>query len=133
VAFARWDPILDFLAIHERLDRFAPGTADWRPSVDLYETPTEYVMTAELPGLTSRDIDIGLDDGRLTVSGARRERQEACGQYQQVERGHGSFRRTFHLPAPIEPDGVTADMRDGVLTIRCPKAASPGTRRVQVS
>jgi HSP20 family protein len=132
VAFARWDPIRDLLAIQQRLDRFAPGPSGWTPPVDLYETPDRYVITAELPGMNKEDLGIQVLEGRLTISGTRRERPQACEQYHRVERGHGSFGRTFQLPVPVDAAGVTADLRDGVLTVICPKAADP-TRRIRVS
>jgi HSP20 family protein len=132
VAFARWDPLRDLLAIQQRLDRFAPGPAGWQPPVDLYETADAYVLTAEIPGVDRDDIDIQTGEGRLTLSGMRRERPMACEQFHRIERGHGSFQRTFQLPLPIDPAGVTADLKDGVLTIRCPKA-DPATRRITIT
>jgi HSP20 family protein len=132
VAFARWDPIRDLLAIQQRLDRFKPGPAGWAPSVDLHETDTQYVVTAELPGLDRDDLHIDMRDGRLTLSGVRRERGEACEQFHRVERGHGSFSRSFHLPLPVDTDRITADLKDGVLTVTCPKADSPA-RRITIS
>jgi HSP20 family protein len=122
----------DLLAIQQRLDRFAPGAAGWTPPVDLLETPDRYVVTAELPGLQREDLDIQVQDDRVTLSGARRERSQSCEQYHGVERGHGSFSRTFHLPVPVDPARVTADLRDGVLTVTCPKADQPA-RRIPVS
>ena len=65
MAFARWDPIRDLLAIQQRLDRFAPGPAGWTPPVDLHETPDAYVLTAELPGLAREDLDIQFHDSEL--------------------------------------------------------------------
>jgi HSP20 family protein len=132
VAFARWDPLRDLLAIQQRLDRFAPGPAGWQPPVDLYETADAYVLTAEIPGVDRDDIDIQTGEGRLTLSGMRRERPMACEQFHRIERGHGSFQRTFQLPLPIDPAGVTADLKDGVLTIRCPKS-DPATRRITIT
>lgn len=132
MAFARWDPIRDLLAIQQRLDRFAPGPAGWMPPVDLHETPDCYVVTAELPGLQRDDLDIQMHDGRLTISGVRRERDAVCEQYHRVERGHGSFSRTFNLPIPVDVDGITADLRDGVLTVTCPKTAEAAARRITV-
>jgi HSP20 family protein len=131
VAFARWDPIRDLLAIQQRLDRFAPGQAGWRPPVDLHETDEAYVLTAELPGVGRGDIDIQLHDDRLTLSGARPERS-ACEQYHRVERGHGTFSRTFELPQPVDAARISADLRDGVLIVTCPKHP-PVTRRIQVT
>ena len=133
MAFARWDPIRDLLAIQQRLDRFAPGPAGWVPSVDLHETPGSYVITAELPGLQRSDLQIHMHEGRLTLSGVRREREQACEQYHRVERGHGSFIRTFQLPVPVDADQIIADLHDGVLTVICPKSTEAGARRIDIS
>jgi HSP20 family protein len=133
VAFARWDPIRDLLAIQQRLDRFAPGPAGWTPAVDLLETPTAYVLSAELPGMRREDLDIQSHDNRLTLAGTRPERAVACEQFHRVERGHGSFSRTFQLPLAIDADRITADLADGVLTVTCPKADTNGPRRIRVS
>ena len=132
MAFARWDPIRDLLAIQQRLDRYAPGPEGWTPAVDILETSELYVITAEVPGIAREDLEIRVHEGRVTISGVRREQTPACEQYHRVERGHGSFSRTFHLPVPMDGDRVTADLRDGVLTVTCPKAADEA-RRIQVS
>ena len=134
VAFARWDPVRDLLAIRQRLDRFAPGPVGWVPPIDVHETAGEYVITAELPGLQQDDIHIQVTDSRLQLSGERRERGgECCEQYHRVERGHGGFSRTFEFPLAVDGDHITADLRDGVLTVICPKAAEGSTRRIRVS
>ena len=133
MAFARWDPIHDLLAIQQRLDRFAPGPAGWVLPVDLHETLEQYVITAELPGLQRDDLQIDVHDGQLTLSGVRRARGTPCEQYHRVERGHGSFSRTFQLPVPVDAGRVTADLRDGVLTVICPKTVEPGGRRIRIS
>jgi len=133
MAFARWDPIRDLLAIQQRLDRFAPGPAGWVPPVDLHETPESYVITAELPGLQRDDLQIHMHEGRLTLSGVRREREQATEQYHRVERGHGSFIRTFQLPVPVDAERITADLHDGVLTVTCPKSNEAGARRIGIS
>jgi HSP20 family protein len=133
MAFARWDPIRDLLAIQQRLDRFAPAPSGWIPPIDVHETADEYVITAELPGLGREDVEIQVLDGRLQISGQRRERDVPCEQYHRVERGHGSFSRTFELPHPVDDQRVTADLRDGVLTVICPKAAEGNARRIRVS
>jgi HSP20 family protein len=133
VAFVRWDPIRDLLAIQQRLDRFAPGPAGWVPPVDLVETDERYVITAEVPGLRREDLTIHMEDGNLTLSGTRRDRDVACEQYHRVERGHGTFSRTFRLPHPAAVDHITADLRDGVLRIVVPKAREEVPRRIRVS
>jgi HSP20 family protein len=132
MAFTRWDPIRDLLAIQQRLDRFAPGPAGWVPPIDLQELPDSYVLVAEVPGLGREDLDIRLQDGHLTVSGVRREREQRCEQYHRVERGHGSFSRTFNLPVAVDAERVVADLRDGVLTVVCPKSADAVSRRITI-
>jgi HSP20 family protein len=133
VAFARWDPLRDLLAIQQRLDRFAPGPAGWQPPVDLYETAEAYVLTAEIPGVDRDDIDIQAGDGRLVLSGMRQERPVACEQFHRLERGHGSFQRTFQLPLPVDHAAVTADLKDGVLTVRIPKLPASSSRRISIT
>lgn len=137
VAFTRWDPLRDLLALHEQLGQLvgtdAPG---WTPPVDLYETHDEFVLSAELPGLSREDIEIHAEDGRITIRGARPTgpgREIPCEQYHRVERGHGRFSRAFALPEAIDVDAITADLRDGVLTVTIPKAANRASRRIAVS
>ena len=133
MAFTRWDPIRDLLAIQQRLDRFAPGPAGWVPAVDLHETEDQYVLTAELPGLQREDLHIHLQEGRLTISGVRRERELPCEQFHRVERGHGAFSRSFLLPVPVDTEQIIADLRDGVLTVTCRKSADPQARRIRIN
>ena len=135
VAFARWDPFRDLLAIQQHLERFAPNQAGWRPPVDLQETDDHYIVTAELPGVKQDDVHVAFSNGVLTISGVRRERERdrPCEEYHRVERGHGSFSRSFQLPSPVTPDSITADLRDGVLTVTCPKQVDSTAHRIQIS
>jgi HSP20 family protein len=131
----------DLLALHEQIGQLvgsdAPG---WTPPVDLYETAGEFVLTAELPGLSREQIEIHAEDSRVTIRGGRAEavstgeRGEGvpCEQYHRVERGHGRFSRAFQLPEPIEVDAIAADLKDGVLTVTMPKAAGRAARRINV-
>ena len=138
VAFTRWDPLRDLLALHEQLGHLvgtdAPG---WTPPVDLYETAEEFVLTAELPGLSRDEIEIQVEDSRIVIRGARSgggsTREIPCEQYHRVERGHGRFSRGFSLPEPIEAGGVTADLKDGILTVTIPKARDRAARRIDVT
>jgi HSP20 family protein len=138
VSFTRWDPLRDLLALHEQLGQLvgtdAPG---WTPPVDLYETPSEYVLTAELPGLSRDQIDIHAEDNRIVIRGARSTtahgRDISCEQYHRVERGHGRFSRTFALPEPIDVNAVAAELKDGILTVTMPKSSDRASRRITVS
>jgi len=133
VAFARWDPFRDLLSIQHRLERLAEGgTQGWAPAVDLCETASAFIITAELPGLTREQVAIEVQERRITLRG-RRDARVPCEQYHQVERGHGQFCRIVALPQPVDADHITADLNDGVLTVTMPKAAAAGPRRVPVS
>lgn len=134
MAFTRWDPLRDLLALHERLERLSgPEAAGWTPPVDLYETADAFVVTAELPGLARDDIDIRVQDGQITLQGTRRTPDVPCERYHRVERGHGGFFRRFALSPAIEVGRITADLKDGVLTVTIPKAAADTPRRIDVN
>jgi HSP20 family protein len=138
VAFSRWDSLRDLLALHEQIGQLvgadAPG---WTPPVDLYETANEFVLTAELPGLSRDQIEIHVEEYRVVVRGARTSVPGGddipCEQFHRVERGHGRFSRAFTLSEPIEVESVSADLREGVLTITIPKTANRGVRHVNVT
>jgi len=133
VAFSRWDPLRDLLALHEHIGQLvgtdAPG---WTPPVDLYETSAEFVLIAELPGLSRDQIEIHAEDNRIVIRG-QRGGQVPCDNYHRVERGHGQFSRAFALPETIDVEAVTADLKDGLLTVTLPKAAGRGARRIDVT
>ena len=133
MAFTRWDPLRDLLALHDQIGQLvgsdAPG---WTPPVDLFETSGAFVLTAELPGLSREQIDIHAEESRITIRGERTVGQVPCEQYHRVERGHGRFSRAFLLPEPIDIEAVIADLKDGLLTVTIPKAGGRGARRIQV-
>jgi HSP20 family protein len=132
VAFTRWDPLRDLLALQEQIGQIvgtdAPG---WTPPVDLYETSGAFVLTAELPGLSRDEIEIHAEESRIVIRGERTG-HVPCEHYHRVERGHGRFSRAFLLPEPIDVEAVSADLKEGLLTITIPKAGGRGARRVDV-
>ena len=134
VAFTRWDPLRDLLALHEQIGQLvgtdAPG---WNPPVDLYETAAAFVLTAEVSGLARKDIDIHAEESRIVIRGERTHGSVPCEQFHRVERGHGRFQRAFMLPEPIDVEGVSADLKDGVLTVILPKAGGRGSRKIDVT
>jgi len=138
VAFTRWDPLRDLLALHEQIGQLvgtdAPG---WTPPVDLYETPAEFVLIVELPGLSRDQVEIHAEGNRVIIRGAREggacDKDVSCEQFHRIERGHGRFSRAFQLPEAIDVDKIAADLKDGLLTVTLPKAASRATRRIAVS
>jgi len=106
----------------------------WTPAIDVYETDEAFVVTAEVPGLTRQQVDLVFEATRLTINGHRSDRAVAGDvvRFHQVERGHGSFARTFEFAVGIEVDRVTADLSDGVLTITLPKRPPAPSRRIHV-
>jgi HSP20 family protein len=136
VAFSRWDPLRDLIALHEQIGQLvgtdAPG---WTPPVDLYETATDFILTADLPGLSREQIDINVDENRVVIRGERvgGPGDRPCEQFHRVERGHGRFSRSFALPEAIDTSQVSADLKDGILTVTIPKARGRGVRRVNVT
>ena len=110
----------------------APAQQGWVPAADLCETADAYIVTTELPGVPRPQIRIDVSEGQLTVHG-RRDARVACEQYHQVERGHGEFSRSFRLPHTILTERISAELKDGVLTIVVPKGQPQGPRRVDVS
>ena len=134
MAFTRWDPLRDLLALHEQIGQLAGTDAPgWIPPVDLYETADGFVLMAELAGITREQIEVQVTDNRILIRGERSSRHGHGEQYHRVERGHGRFSRAFALPEPIDVESVTADLRDGILTVTIPKARLQSQRRISVS
>lgn len=130
------DPLRDLRAWQQRLERLAGSqqASAWMPAVDVYETGDRYVVTAELPGLTREQVDVSLDENRLTIRGARAAAvgDHQSGQYHQVERGHGSFERRFEFVDTIDQNAISADLREGVLTVTLPKRPATAARHIEV-
>jgi HSP20 family protein len=112
------------------------GTAarTWIPPMDLVETEQDFVLRADLPGMSESDVNIEFEDNVLTVSGERKaEHEERKEGYYRVERSSGSFRRTLTLPEGVDPSSVKATFDRGVLEVRVPKPEQRKPRKVQIS
>jgi HSP20 family protein len=98
----------------------ADGTAI--PAVDIAEKADAYEVTAELPGMEEKDIDVSLSEGMLTIRGEKQERKEEKEKdYYLAERRYGSFQRSFPVPAGVDAGAVAANFKNGVLTVTLPK------------
>jgi HSP20 family protein len=127
-----WDPARDLLHMKEQLDSLLGRAASgWVPAADLHESDDCYLVTIELPGLSREDVRIECRGSDLTVSGER-SGADCPQRYQQLERGHGAFSRRFSFGQEVDGNGVTAELADGVLSIRVPKTHSAPPRRVDV-
>jgi HSP20 family protein len=110
-----------------------PGTM--APAIDLDETDKEMVVTAELPGVTDKDIEVSLAGDVLTIKGEKKtETEEKKGDSYYTERRYGSFARSLRLPFEVKDEQVHAKFKDGVLTVRLPKPAEiqSQVRRIDV-
>lgn len=101
------------------------GLAGFSPRVDVKENGNALVVTAELPGVEEKDVEVSLNGDILTISGEKRhEKEEKGDEFYRVERSYGSFRRSFSLPTSVDADKVEASYKKGVLTVTLPKAAA---------
>ncbi len=94
------------------------------PAVDVVEKDKAYEITAELPGLEERNIDVKFSDGVLTITGEKKEeKEEKKKDYYLSERRYGSFQRSFTVPAGVDTDKIEANFKNGILTVSLPKTA----------
>jgi HSP20 family protein len=108
----------------EHFGQFERGFRFGAPRVDVTESDKGYEIVAELPGLDQKDIELELKDDILTLSGEKKEEQEKEEMdYHLTERRFGSFRRSFRLPTEVDQNNLSADFKNGVLTIALPKTA----------
>ena len=129
-------------ALQQEIDRLFDGFSrgfsglparDMMPSMDLSETDKEIEITAELPGLEEKDIQLNVADNVLTIRGEKKnEREETKKDYHLVERSYGSFTRVVQLPEGVNPDNIKAVMSKGVLKVTVPKPAPAQTKKIDV-
>lgn len=139
--FAGMDQVFNplFPSLFARFPRHA-GLGDanynWEPPVDISETEEEYLIRATLPAVKKEDVNVTVEDGMLTLTGERRQKEELKDEkFYKVENFYGNFSRSFTLPEYVNEKGITADTKDGVLTVHIPKtkveATQPTTIKVQ--
>lgn len=109
-------------------------TASFTPHVDVTENDKEMRISAELPGMDEKDIDITLNHDSLTIKGEKREEKEDKGKdYYRMERSYGSFFRTIPLPVEVETGNATASYKKGVLTVKIPKSPKAIEEKKKIS
>jgi HSP20 family protein len=125
MAIVRWDPFRDF--------GFTTGNS-WVPPVDIYQTGDhELVLKAELPDLSREEIDITVENFVLTLKGEKKLAAEVKEeQFHHIERSYGSFSRSFSLPKTVDASKVSADYKNGVLTVRLPLREEAKPRQIKV-
>lgn len=142
---AQWNP---FREMDDLLARFGRGfgrpalasedwarlpLANWAPAVDISETDSAYQIRAELPGMKKDEIKLTVDQGVLTLSGERKvETQDKDQKHHRIERSFGSFTRSFVLPPDAVADGISAECKDGVLTVRIARTPAAAPKSIDV-
>ena len=149
MALIRWEPSRELATIQSEMNRlfntfFEPGSGTngstagvlrrWVPPMDLVEGENDFVLRADLPGLSEQDVNIELEENVLTISGERRtENEERKEGYYRLERSSGAFSRSITLPEGVDPEAVQASFDRGVLEIHIPKPEQRKPRKVTIS
>jgi HSP20 family protein len=106
---------------------------EWAPLVDISEDDKEYLIKAELPEVRKEDVKVTAEEGTLTIQGERKfEKEEKGKKYHRVERAYGSFGRSFSLPDDASPAKVSAEFKDGVLTVHLGKTEKAKPQQIEV-
>jgi HSP20 family protein len=147
MTIARIDPFREFATLQDRMNRLfgnmylrdedVSARGQWAPPVDIYETENhDLVVKAELPDMTREDIEVTVENNTLTLRGEKKFASEVKEeQYRRIERSYGSFSRSFTLPNSVDATKVSAEYKNGVLTVRLPfrEEAKPRTINVEVA
>ncbi len=143
---SRWfatDPFEDLFDVQKQMNKyFSPefsaaqkDLAAWRPKVDVRESEKEFVIHAELPGLTKEHVNVELDKGVLTISGERKfEKKDEQEQFHRIERSYGKFQRSFAVPEGLDPNTIQATFNNGVLEVTMPKpeVKTPASTKINI-
>ena len=123
----------DFSRGFPTMPTFGTGKSELLPSMDVTETDKEIEITAELPGLEEKDVQINVADNLLTIRGEKKaEKEETDKDYRLVERSYGSFERTLALPDGVNTDAIQASIAKGVLKVTVPKPAPAQSKKIDV-
>jgi HSP20 family protein len=146
MALVRWEPAREIQSLQQEMNRLfgtffdtpasqagAAGARRWIPAMDLVETDDQFVLRADLPGMSESDVDLSLDDNVLTISGERKTEHESKGEgFYRVERATGAFSRSLTLPEGVDGDAISARFDRGVLEVRIPKPEQRKPRKLQI-
>ena len=141
----RWEPLREMEEFQNRLStlfgrplrrgngREEITLPEWTPLADITEDEKEYLIKAELPEMKKEDVKVTVENGVLIISGERKfEKEEKKKKYHRVERGYGTFMRSFALPDDADFNKVNAEFKNGVLTVHVPKSEHAKPKQVEV-
>lgn len=142
-----WDPFRELEDMSHRLNRVfgdrgrtigldsreSLAAADWSPAVDIEETTDHYILKVELPEVDKKDVSVTLDEGVLSIRGERKQEKETHDRrVHRVERVYGNFIRRFTLPDDVDPDGVRAEHKNGMLYVKLHKSPAISPQAIEV-
>ena len=142
----QWSPGREFAQLQERINRvftdaYGRGGEEglmnqgsWIPPVDIYQNGNhEIVLKVELPDVRREDIQVAIDDNTLTIKGEKQLSDEVKeDQFQRIERAYGTFSRSFSLPPNVDASKLSAEYKNGVLTVRIPLREEAKPRQIEV-
>jgi HSP20 family protein len=144
-SLAKWNPLNELSDVHNRLSSFfgrptlrndgegVLAFADWAPLVDVTEDEKQFLIKAELPEVKKEDVKVLIENGILRISGERHmEKEEKGKKYHRIERAYGTFERSFNLPENSRPEAMTAEYKDGMLTLSVPKTKESNPKPIEV-
>jgi HSP20 family protein len=144
MAIVRWEPMRELGSLQAEMNRLfntvmEPGDGGggaarrWTPPMDLVETESEFVLRADLPGMSEDQVSIEVEDQTLTISGERRAEHEVSREgFHRVERSFGAFARSLTLPKGVDPEAVSASFDKGVLEVHIPKPEERRPRKISI-
>ena len=140
---SNWQSFNRLPSLRNELDRFfdlswpsreSGRTSKWSPSLDVYDEKDQFVVTAELPGLTKEDINLSFEDGVLSISGERKQAKEIKeGETFRSERSFGKFQRSVTLPTAVDSSKISASYKDGILTVTLAKSEAAKPKQIAVN
>jgi HSP20 family protein len=141
----KWEPFREVSRLRREIDRlwedffgpsrraFEPLAEAWMPAIDVSESEDTVTVKAEIPGMEAKDIEISMVGDTLTIKGEKKAEKEEKGEsYHLVERSYGSFIRSIRMPAPVDPDKIEANYKNGVLTVTCPKREEVKPKAIEI-
>jgi HSP20 family protein len=143
MAVTRWDPFRELLTLQERLDKMYRDmertrkedfvSSEWTPPVDIFESRDAFVLKLEVPEVERESIDIKIHENELTIKGERRlEPGIEPDSYYRMERGYGTFARSFTLTKSIDAQNIKAALKDGILRIELPKKEEVRPKQIRI-
>lgn len=144
MTITRFEPFREFATLQDRINRLfgeaylrdddVTSRGTWAPPVDIYETEDHaLVIKAELPEMSREDIDVTVENSTLTLRGTKKVPSDVKeDQYRRIERSYGTFSRSFTLPNTVDAAKVTAEYRNGVLTVKLPFREDAKPRSISI-